>query len=175
MFFETERLYINELTLEHLPNLFKLQSDPEVVKYSFMANGKPRSLEDVQKTLSALIQHAAKYGYSLGAVHEKHTNEFIGVAGIIHLAFDEKSPINEIGYQLEKKFWGKGYATELSKRILEWGFEEFGFDQIVACTHLDNIASQKVLIKAGMHRKDDIDYKGHQAAYFVIEKNEKLG
>ena len=55
----------------------------------------------------------------------------------------------EIGYGLLPEFWGKGYATEAVKAITEWASRQQGVKLIEAETDAENIASQRVLIKAG--------------------------
>ncbi|MEM7216640.1 MAG: GNAT family N-acetyltransferase, partial [Pseudomonadota bacterium] len=56
----------------------------------------------------------------------------------------------EVGYILKKSAWGKGYATEACKRLIQFGFEATELEEIVASTDVDNSASQSVLLKSGM-------------------------
>ena len=87
-------------------------------------------------------------------VFEKENGNFIGEAGIFHLLFDDTQSEIEVGYHLHKKFWGKGYATELTQALVHWGFQHLLIDKLVAATYLNQIVSQKVLKKSGF------DYKG---------------
>lgn len=57
--------------------------------------------------------------------------------------------IVEIGYGLLPEFWGKGYATEAVMAVTEWASRQQGVKQIEAETDAENIASQRVLYKAG--------------------------
>lgn len=56
----------------------------------------------------------------------------------------------EIGYIINKKFWGHGLATEASAKILELCFEVLGFEEVHAFCALENPASVRVLTKLGM-------------------------
>ena len=56
----------------------------------------------------------------------------------------------EIGYWLGEEFWGRGIVTEAVKQILEFGFSNLDITRIYARTFSSNIASQRVLEKAGM-------------------------
>ncbi len=67
----------------------------------------------------------------------------------------------EIGYILKKSAWGKGYATEATKRLLKFAFEETPLEELVATTNSENTASQRVLEKSGLV------YEGMRRAYAV--------
>ena len=56
----------------------------------------------------------------------------------------------EVGYLLDKPFWGKGYATEAARASLQFGFDRFDFSQLIALVHPENNASRRVLEKCGM-------------------------
>ena len=66
-------------------------------------------------------------------------------------------PAIEIGWRLAFEHWGKGYATEGARAVLEHGFERLKLDEIVSFTTVQNIRSRSVMEKIGMHRdpKDD--------------------
>ncbi|KTD10845.1 multifunctional nucleotidyltransferase/glutamate rich protein GrpB/ribosomal protein alanine acetyltransferase [Legionella gratiana] len=70
------------------------------------------------------------------------------------MLFDDTQPEIEIHYHLHKKFWGKGYATELTKALVHWGFQHLLINKLVAATYPNQTASQKVLQKSGF------DYRG---------------
>lgn len=58
----------------------------------------------------------------------------------------------EIGYGVEPSEQGRGYATEAVKRLVRWAFQQPGVETVVAETAADNVASQRVLEKAGLRR-----------------------
>ena len=57
-----------------------------------------------------------------------------------------------MGYRLFPRYWGQGYATEMSVALLRYGYAQLGLPSIVAITDLHNRVSQQVLLKAGLHR-----------------------
>ena len=70
--------------------------------------------------------------------------------GAISLRLDREKNEAELGYWVGKPYWNSGYATEATKELLKFGFEELGLDLIHA-THLArNPASGRVMLKAGM-------------------------
>jgi RimJ/RimL family protein N-acetyltransferase len=61
----------------------------------------------------------------------------------------------ELGYMFNRSIWGRGYATELSSYMIEYGFNNMNYDRIIACCDQDNYASIKVLKKMGMSQYHD--------------------
>jgi RimJ/RimL family protein N-acetyltransferase len=59
----------------------------------------------------------------------------------------------EIGYELARESWGLGYATEATRRLLAFGFNELGLHKISATCNPENRASVAVLPKNGMHQE----------------------
>ena len=78
---------------------------------------------------------------------------------------DGKNP--EIGYGIDDKFRGKGYATEAVKLALAWAFGHPGVAAVEAETDPDNIASQKVLEKCGFKPTGTI---GEEGPRFIVNK-----
>jgi RimJ/RimL family protein N-acetyltransferase len=62
----------------------------------------------------------------------------------------EEGPEIEIAYRLPQASWGRGIASEAAARLLAFGFQERGLERIVAVTHPENQASQRVLKKLGL-------------------------
>src|SRR5260370_20512162 len=58
----------------------------------------------------------------------------------------------EIGFGLRKPSWGKGYATEIGQALVRRAFNDLGAISLVACVTIDNLASVRVLEKAGLRR-----------------------
>lgn len=75
------------------------------------------------------------------------------LVGSINLTPGEDDPTQaEIGYYIDHRYGGRGYASQAATLLCKWAFGERGFVRIFACTHPDNIFSQKVLLKAGFER-----------------------
>ncbi|MHB1946843.1 MAG: GNAT family N-acetyltransferase [Gammaproteobacteria bacterium] len=167
LFFETSRLIINIPQSHDIDDLYSLQSDPDVMKY--IGHGKPRSKSEVTEGLNKAIEHYQKHGFSVGCVFEKTTGEFVGRAGLIYLAYDDTQSDIEIGYALHKKYWGKGYATELAKACVQWGFQHINTTKLVGVTLPHHIKSQQVLEKAGMKYVKMNLYRGLEVTQYEIQ------
>jgi GrpB-like predicted nucleotidyltransferase (UPF0157 family)/dephospho-CoA kinase len=171
---ETKRLILKFLELSDLKDLVALRSDPDVMKY--IGDGSVHTEERVKDFLiNILIPYQEKHGTGFFAVFEKESGDFIGQAGLFHLGFYDNQPDIELAYRLHKRYWGKGYATELAIALIKWGFEHLEITKIVAGAEIENIASQKVLLKAGF------DFKGKQKwrddgemFYYEIYKNDSI-
>lgn len=84
------------------------------------------------------------------AVFEKETQNQIGLGVLFHIEMKPETGRYEVGYRFDQSAWGKGYATELTHRLLKYGFNELGLTEICGTTDPKNIVSQKVLLKVGM-------------------------
>jgi len=81
----------------------------------------------------------------------KEPEAFIGLAGLI-LSHD-KFMLGEIYFKLVPSFWGNGFATEISRILIKYGFEYFHLHKIEAGVATENIRSINVLKKSGMQRE----------------------
>ena len=67
---------------------------------------------------------------------------------------DPGDPLADMGYELAPEHWGRGYATEAVRAMVDWGFGEWGgLARIHAHCVADNAASARVLLKAGLRRE----------------------
>lgn len=173
IFLETERLILRLPTWSDLDNLVALRSDPDVMKY--IGDGSIHTQAQVERFLNIAIPYQEKYGFGFCSVFEKETGEFIGQAGLFHKGFYDEQPDIELAYRLHKKYWGRGYATELAKALIRWAFENLSVDKIVSAAEPENIASQKVLLNSGFlflgkqHWRD-----GQELFYYEIYKNDAI-
>lgn len=149
VFLETERMVLRRFTEADIANLVELDSDPEVMR--FINGGRATPREDVEtELLPAFLGHYERYaGYGFWAAIEKSTGEFLGW---FHFRPDEGAAPGEVelGYRLRRSAWGKGYATEGSRALIEKGFTELGIERVVASTMVVNVASRRVMEKAGL-------------------------
>lgn len=167
--FETKHLIAKSPSLKDFNNLYSLQSDAQVMQY--IGTGERRTIEEVRESLQEIIHYYEKNGFSFFSIFEKNTGHFVGQGGFFHLGFDDTQPTIELGYRLHKIFWNKGYATELAKGLITWGFSNLGIDKLVAVIKPENDRSRKVLQKAGMSYIGKMLYKGIQVDNYEIHKN----
>jgi RimJ/RimL family protein N-acetyltransferase len=149
VFLETERLRLRRLEHDDVDHLVELDSDPQVMR--FINGGRATTRCEIEnEVLPAFLGHYERYG-GLGfwGVEEKSTGRFVGW---FHLRPAEGAPAGEfeLGYRLLRSAWGKGYATEGSRALIDKAFAELGVDRVVASTMVVNVASRRVMEKAGL-------------------------
>ena len=99
-------------------------------------------------------------------IYNPVNNDFMGMC-LLRL-FDDGSESIELGYVLHPNYWGKGIATQMAAAMLKWAAAIKPGTTFVAVTNHDNIASQRVLEKAGMQRDGNYIRQGHELAFFKI-------
>jgi RimJ/RimL family protein N-acetyltransferase len=177
VFLETDRLLLRRFTEADVDNLVELDSDPEVMR--FINGGRPTSREEVRNDiLPAFLAYYQRFaGYGFWAAVEKSTGEFLGW---FHFRPPPDADVDdvELGYRLRRSAWGKGYATEGSRALIRKGFTELGVQRVFAETMAVNLASRRVMEKAGLrlvrtfHQPwpDHIDGEEHGDVEYALRK-----
>lgn len=151
--YETKRVILRDWLESDIEPYVTLNQDAEVLKYFPRLYSKEESIDDINEFKQQLV----KYGYTIYACELKENHEFIGFVGLYNRFDMPFSPCTEIGWRINKNYWGKGLATEAAIKCLDIGFNECGLDQIVSFTAKINKASERVMQKIGMFHdvKDD--------------------
>ena len=150
VFLETPRLILRRFTMDDLDDVFALDSDPEVMFFITGGRGTPRA-ELETEYLPPWLGYYARDGGRFGfwATDLRDTGEFIGW---FHLrpGEDDAPGEAELGYRLRRDAWGKGYASEGARALVDKAFAELGVDRVRAETMVVNTASRRVMEKAGL-------------------------
>lgn len=92
-----------------------------------------------------------EHGYGLWAVEAPDVADFIGFVGLSIPSFTAHfTPAVEVGWRLDRPYWGRGYATEAARAALRYGFQTLGLDEIVSFTVPANLRSRRVMERIGM-------------------------
>lgn len=168
---ETERLIIRELIPEDAPGIFELDSDPEVQRY--LGNKPLKNITEAHDVIAMIRQQYQENGIGRWAVLEKATHTFLGWTGLkFHrMSINGQQHFYELGYRFIKKYWGMGFATESAIASVSHGFNEMKLTEIFAMTHIENLDSQHVLGKAGLHYMNDFFYLGEWNKWYKISNN----
>lgn len=147
---ESARLRVRRFTAADLDLLASLLGDPVVARYL----GGPRDRAGTEQTLRtrALDYYDRFPGLGMWMTEERATGRAVGFHVLNHVQGETDI---QVGYALFQDAWGRGYATEMAVRLMRYGFDELALPQIVAITNFDNLASQRVLEKAGLVRKGE--------------------
>ena len=99
-----------------------------------------------------------RHGFSRLAIEDSQ-QVFVGYAGVMPSQPDHPlGPHIDIGWRLARAFWGKGYATEAARAVLEDVFAHPGIAEVLAYTSSDNARSQAVMARLGMRRDPLLDF-----------------
>ena len=142
----TERLILREFRFDDEVAVHQYGSDAEVTRYTTWG---PNSPADTVAYLSRVVREASgetRTSFTLAVA--TLDDELIGAAS---LTITDTQSTGELGYVLARDQWGHGYATEVARRLVVFGFDKLGLHRITATCHPDNLASARVLEKAGMH------------------------
>jgi ribosomal-protein-alanine N-acetyltransferase len=135
--------------MEDLEGLHEYASDPEVTRLTIW--GPNRDLEESRRfILDAMEKFGRGTHYQL-AVERKADGRLVGSIGLSVTSAAHREA--EVGYCFRRQDWGKGYATEAARRVLDFGFGELGLHRIFATCRPSNTASARVLAKLGMKQE----------------------
>jgi len=144
---ETERLILRKPRMDDAPAMFAgWTQDPEVT-YFLMR----RSHENIEQTESILTWAIGAWNGNerfLFMVTLKESGDVIGIIDA-HIEVHKVA----IGYVMSRAYQGKGYMTESARAIIEWAFGQPSICRVYATTDAENIASWRVMEKAGMQRE----------------------
>ncbi|GAB2594487.1 N-acetyltransferase [Paractinoplanes abujensis] len=148
----TERLLLRDWRDDDLDALAAMNADPEVMR--FILDGAVRDREQTAEGLQRMMRSWQQNRFGLFAVEKDGT--LIGWAGLAIPDFlPEILPAVEIGWRLDRPYWGHGYATEAAREALRFGFDEAGLDRIVSIRHVENERSRRVMEKLGLRHEFD--------------------
>ena len=162
--FETDRLLLREYVEEVAEAFFKLNTDPEVLRFV-----PDKALHSVEQARQILIDHPIadyrKHGFGRGACILKSTGEQVGFAGLKNL--EELGEV-DVAYRLLPAHWGKGLATEIALASVRYGFDDLKLKQIIGLVMSQNIASARVLEKAGLRYAETVTFRRHEFSKYNI-------
>lgn len=160
----TERTYMRKFRIDDTVDLYNLNLDPEVIQFT-----GDKAFESITEAKNFLEQYDQydKYGVGRLAVIDRKTHKFMGWCG---LKFSPHLNEYDIGFRFFKEFWNKGYATETSRKCLEFGFKNLKISKIIGRSMAENKASIKVLEKIGMTFTKNFDFDSYEGVVYQITK-----
>lgn len=159
---ETKRTYLHQFTKNEANDLFELNNDPIVLKYT----GDPPFI-DKDDALSFIDSYSEyeRNGFGRWAVRLKENNNFIGWCGL------KKHENNEIdlGFRFKQAYWNQGYATETALACIDYVRQNDVANYLIGRAMPENSASIRVLEKIGMSYWKEIVTELHPAVCYKIE------
>jgi RimJ/RimL family protein N-acetyltransferase len=160
----TSRLILRELTTGDAKDLYLLNLNPDVLKFT---GDKP--FADIQESEKFILnyEHYRIYGFGRWAVINKLDQQFLGWCGLKYTPeFNEY----DIGFRFFQAYWNMGYATESATACIKTGFSQFGMNRIIGRAMKENTASIRVLEKLGFTVSNEFDFDGHEGVIYSRNK-----
>jgi ribosomal-protein-alanine N-acetyltransferase len=145
---ETPRLRLRELSVKDADELFALNADPEVMRYT---GELPFSEPAAARRFLQYYGEYDREGFGRWAVTSRDDGAFMGFCG---LRRSRETEAVDLGFRFFPRYWAAGYATEAARVCLQAGFEQFGLEEILGRVMRENLPSITVLQKLGMKYRD---------------------
>ena len=162
--FETQRLLLKPILENDLNTLHSIFINPYIRKY--LCDDHVFSLSQVEEMLRVNQKLFDEEKIGLWFIKTKNENKIIGFVGLWYF-FDEKQP--QLAYALLPEATKKGYATEAATKILEYCFNELGYQYLLASCDQPNIESRKVAQRIGMREVEEKIVNGNPLLFFRVE------
>ncbi|WP_281213620.1 GNAT family N-acetyltransferase [Shewanella insulae] len=158
---ETQRLAMRQFVPEDAEAVYRFASNPEVVRYTGDGD-EIKSLDDARHVIEKYwLSGYRDPGYARYALIRKPDNELIGFCGVKYEPLLNRGQGGvDIGYRMLPEYWGRGLATEAVIACLDYARETLGIACVYAEVMVENVASSRVLEKAGMERIDSYEDDG---------------
>lgn len=163
---ETKRLYLRLLTLDDAEDVYTHFADPRITEFMDI-----EPCRDLQQAIEIITYHIEDRGCRFG-IYEKDSHQFVGTCGYHYIRDSKNQLIAEVGFDLAKAYWGKGFMTEVMQTIVDYGFKELGFDLIDATVDSENQKSLALMHKLGFTQSQELK---DGLVYFYLVKDSVEG
>jgi RimJ/RimL family protein N-acetyltransferase len=165
---QTARLLLRRWRADDLDAYARLLADPEVVRY--ISGGRPLPRQRVEAFCADFLAQWQELGFGPFAAIHKPSGRWIGQVGLNRLAEWPDVHKVEVGFELLRPYWGQGLATEAAIASLCFGFQTHRLERIISVANPANLASRRVMEKAGLTYRGVRPYRGHQTVWYAIDR-----
>jgi RimJ/RimL family protein N-acetyltransferase len=166
---ETERLLLRGWRDGDVEPYARLCADPEVMR--FIGNGSTLTREQSGEQISRFVRHWEERGFGLWAMEEKASGAFVGFAGLGYKEdWTEGGHKTEVGWRLDRAFWGRGLATEAAEASVAHGLEHLKLERIFSIIQPENTASLRVAEKAGLTLRGETRWRNSAVVWYAIDR-----
>ncbi|NGX31704.1 MAG: putative ribosomal N-acetyltransferase YdaF [Chlamydiae bacterium] len=161
MYLKTPHLFIRSLTKEDLECIDQLLADEGAMQFS-------TNTKTSQEYLENILQSYQENGYGLYGVFLKDDQVFIGLCGLLKQEINHKIYV-EASYRIKKTYWNRGYATEATKAVVQYAFDQLHIKELITIIEKTNMPSMAVAKKIGFLHAFNTSLKGFDCHIFSIQ------
>ena len=154
---ETARLRLREWDDEDEVRFYQVMNRPEVMRHL----GGMQTPEEWSAAYQRVVAFQRDYGHTFWIIEGADSGEILGFCGIKHVNAPGAGDLtgkHEIGWRVVPESWGKGIAKEAAIASMDLAFDRFDAPQVIATTVPANTASQGLMKRLGMTRREELDY-----------------
>ena len=153
----TARLVLEVPRIEEAPQILAIAGDPRTTVHN--PSDHVADLPEASHLVDRWLQHWAQHGLGYWCVREHDATEVVGYCGLKRMTAAGQ-PVLNLLYRFRSEVWGRGYATEAASAVVAWGSRHRPGETILARVRPDNLASQRVALRAGLRRDPALDEPG---------------
>jgi len=157
---QTARLIVREFLPKESNLLIELYRDKMVTKYEVQLSVE----ETIEKFETILLDYKNALGLARWGIFNRSDNSFVGMCKL-KPADSDLSKI-EFGILLMHQYWGIGLAKEVTKALIDYGFNQRGLIEICACVHPENNASHKLLQNVGFVKDGNVFWNESELPFY---------
>jgi RimJ/RimL family protein N-acetyltransferase len=171
---ETQRLCVRCMTPNDLEPLYKLNGDPEVMR--FVGRGQPWTREFTEQIIGPIMTNSQNHILDWAAIADRKTpKKFLGMVCLLRLPEAHRAqvgggPYIEIGWRVLWEHWNQGYATEAAEAVLNYGFSGRGLNEIVCIVDERNARSLRVVDKLGFRHMRSYNLNGQDIRFHWMDR-----
>ncbi|MCZ2260910.1 GNAT family N-acetyltransferase [Sporosarcina sp. G11-34] len=143
---ETKRLLLRPLISDDSEKIEELAGDYDVAK-STLNIPHPYPKGSAIQFIESILTAEKNNEVVMFAITEKESQQLIGLINL-NLAAPYKR--GELAYWIGKQYWGRGYGTEATKELLNYGFIHLNLNKIFAASFTSNPGSWRIMEKVGL-------------------------
>ena len=163
---ETERLSLREIAEDDLDDLLEIWGDPEAMRFFPLTLDRQAMREWIERNQRRYEQ----YGHGLWAVTLRGERKLLGDCGLVVQEVDGVEEL-EVGYHFNRKYWGRGFATEAARACMDYAFDQLGRRRIISMIRPENVPSRRVAERNGLRVEKDVFWRGYRHYVYAIESN----
>jgi len=154
---ETSRLRLRDWQDSDKRRFYEIMNTPEVMKHL----GGVQDWDVWSAAHDRITGFTRDFGHTFWIVEDKASGDILGFCGLKRVNSPGAGGLTgtpEIGWRLRESAWGRGIAKEAAIASLDLAFGRFHYPAVIAMTVPANTASQGLMERLGMRRREDLDF-----------------